>query len=195
MNKFFKGLTKFFEENIFFYHEVYLLEMDPLNHQNYENNFVEPVIFFSKNDLKYLLENGYSLGEFSILSDLTEKFFRSQLLFGIFLKKILVSISYLIIENKIFFYPPMKINFKEEGYIHYSITDPEYRGMGFYTYNLQKMSEFSADLGKKKLKMVVEKNNLSSLKSALNAGFEISGEGKYLMILRLIYWKEKYKNK
>ena len=67
--------------------------------------------------------------------------------------------------------------------------------MGFYTYNLQKMSEFSADLGKKKLKMVVEKNNLSSLKSALNAGFEISGEGKYLMILRLIYWKEKYKNK
>ena len=152
---------------------------------------MESVIIFSKDDLHSLMMNGYSLGEFLRLTDLTTKFFKSQLIFGIFINKILVSISLLIVEDRIEFHPPMKIKFDDEAYIHYSITDPEYRCKGCYSYNLEKISEFSAGIGKKKLKMAVGKDNLPSLKAAENSGFKIIGEGKYLKILKYIYWKEK----
>lgn len=192
MNNFFKKFLGFVEENIFFNHKAYLIEKEPRIQGKNEDNSIESIIFNSKANLIEHIENGYDLGEFSILTDLSEKFFRSQLLFGIFYNKILVHICYLIIEDKIEFFPPMKINFDEEAYIHFAITDPEYRGNGFYSKNLQMISDFSAKLGKKKLKMAVSKENLSSIKAAENSGFEIAGEARYMMLLKLIYWKEKY---
>jgi putative salt-induced outer membrane protein YdiY len=191
MNNFIKKFTNFIQDNILLYQKFYLLENDPSKYRSLKDKSMESLIIFSKYDLYNLIESGYSLGEFQSLTDLTPKFFRSQILFGIFVNKILVNISLLIIKDMIEFHPPLKINFDDEAYIHYSITDPEYRGKGFYSYNLEKMSEFSAGIGKKKIKMAITKDNLYSLKAANNSGFKIIGEGKYLKILKYIYWKEK----
>lgn len=192
-DNFFNRITSFFRNRtIFIYQELYLLERDASKEGKREYDAVESIILTSKKDLKDLMEKGYTIGEFCRLSDLTGKFFRSQILFGIFYKKNLVHISFLIIENKIEFHPPMKLNFDNDVYVHWSITDPECRGRGFYSYNLQKMTEFSADIGKEKLKMAVGKDNARSLKAAENAGFEIYGEGRYMKFSKLILWREKY---
>ena len=86
----------------------------------------------------------------------------------------------------------MKINFDKDVYVHWSITDPEYRGKGFYSYNLKKMVEYSADLGKEKLKMAVGKENIRSLRAAQHAGFEVYGEGRYIKFSKFESWREKY---
>ena len=190
---FFNRITNFFRNRtILIYQEIYLLERDASKEGKREYDAVESIVLTSKKDLEDLISKGYTTGEFCRLTDLTEKFFRSQILFGIFYKKKLIHISFLIIENKIEFHPPMKLNFDKDVYVHWSITDPVCRGRGFYSYNLQKMTEFSSDIGKEKLKMAVGKDNARSLKAAKHAGFEIYGEGRYIKFSKLVSWREKY---
>jgi hypothetical protein len=192
-NNIFNRITNFFRNRtIFIYQNLYLLERDASKLGEIENKGVESITLTKKKDLEDLLKKGYTTGEFCRLSDLTEKFFRSQVLFGIFYKKKLVHISFLITEKKIEFHPPMKINFDKDVYVHWSITDPEYRGKGFYSYNLKKMVEFSSDLGKEKLKMAVGKDNIRSLRAAQHAGFEVYGEGRYMKFSKFVSWREKY---
>ena len=81
-DNFFNRITNFFRNRtIFIYQELYLLERDASKEGKREYDAVESIILTSKKDLKDLMEKGYTTGEFCRLSDLTEKFFRSQILF------------------------------------------------------------------------------------------------------------------
>lgn len=190
-----KKISTFFRDSIFVHQEHFLLERNTEIESNIEKKSIELKVLYSKKDLEELVKKGYTIGNYFKSAYIYKKFAKGQILFGIFINKKLIHTSWLIHEKGIEFHPPLKIDLDNESYVHFCITDPNYRGNGLYAYTLQKISEFLALNGKKKLKISIEKDNFSSLKGAINAGFEIKGQGKYLKILNFKHWKEYYHKK
>ena len=193
-----KKITEFNNNyRIFNYSDYYLLEIDLSSYINQNislKSSSELIIIYSKGDLEELLKEGYSIGTYFNLTGINDFFDGGMILFAIFSDKILASVGWVACKNYEL-EPPIKVDYNNnEVYVQYAHTDPEYRGNGFFKYNIHKRIEFLANKGKTKAKIAVEKNNTISLRSNKKVGYKIYGEAKHLQLLKYTYYKEKYYN-
>ncbi len=88
--------------------------------------------------------------------------------------------------------PPAKVSFScSEAYRGGIWTNPKYRRMRFSQYSLLKKLEFLHERGIRTSRVVISKRNVTSQEGQMAFGPVKYGEGRYLRVLGIGFWREK----
>ncbi len=86
---------------------------------------------------------------------------------------------------------PLAIDWRNEAWLGFSRTDPDYHRRGLFLYAKSEIYAFLREQGISKGKFTVEKNNIASNSAHLKMDSKIIGDGYCLKFLWWILWKEK----
>jgi len=192
---FIKQLFKFVKNEIFLYQNYYIFQktFDELKELKIKVKDFNLRVVSTEEELHNLLKEGFNISSPFSAEDFEKKISQGQILFCVFVGKDLAHNSWVVTSNNIKIHPPLNINYQKEAFIHYCITAPEYRGIGLYPYTLSKIFEFLKRKNLSKAKLTILKDNTPSIKGATKVGCEVCGEGTFLKLFLLKFWKEQPK--
>lgn len=189
----FKALISLALRKVFKYNKYYIFRK---NLGENEGNRTPPEnmqvhVASNREDFAELLNQGYTVDSPPFSIDTIEKRLAElQVYFGIYHNKRLVHNSWIVLSDPGNTEPPVHVRYNEEGYIHYSLTIPEYQGMGLFSFALTEICSYLKEMGRLRAKIAIETGNYPSLSAARNAGFEICDKGHFLKILSIPLWYE-----
>jgi len=191
---FIKQVFKFIKNKIFLYQNYYIFQKNLEELKEFKIIKVKDFdlrIISTPGELYNTLKEGFNVNSPFSIEDFERKINQGQILFCIFMGKDLAHSSWVVIDNNVKIHPPLNIDYQKEGYIHYCITAPDYRGIGLYPYTLSKIFEFLKRKNLSKAKLAILKENTPSIRGATKVGFEVCGMGKFLKLFGRTFWKEK----
>ncbi len=128
---------------IFLYQNFFLLERSTkLSERLNTDTDIDLKVIAYPNELENLIKEGYNLEKYFNLSLLKQRLLEKQILFLVFVNKILIHQSLLVLKGSIKIHPPVKIDFANEAYVHFSKTVANYRGRGLFPYVLQEICKY-----------------------------------------------------
>ena len=150
-------------------------------------------ILYTPMEVDELIAEGFDFSSYSNIENLKEGLSKGAMLFGVFIGRELAHTSWVAMNNATAIYDPLfqKMNYRDAGYIGPCNTNQVYRGIGLYPYALTQICKLLKEKGKSKALINTAKSNSSSIRGIIKAGFEISGEARYLKLLFWEFWKER----
>ena len=137
---------------------------------------------------------GFDFSFYSNIGNFKERFNKEAILFCVFIGRDIAHASWVAMKKKSNMDPILLLSIKDwqkKASIGPSITNPKYRGLGFYPYTLCKICEYLKGENKQSVNITTSKHNTPSMKGISKAGFGISGEARYLKLLFLEFLNEK----
>lgn len=195
---FIKQAILVFKNKVFLYREFYIFSLN-LNDVAEAEQFYTPKVkdydfkvISAKKKLDELLERGFTVNFPYSTSVFNERLDSGQITFCIFIKKELAWSVWAVVNSNVEIDPPVKnIDYEEEAHLWYAFTAPQYRGLGMHTYGSFKSIKYLKEIGKSRIIFTTRKDNEPAIRTPKRFGSEIRGEGKYLRLFGLTFWKEK----
>ena len=177
----------------YYIYEKKLNEMNDFEFKPKIQNIILKIIS-TTDQIDEVSNEGFDFSFYSNIETFKERSNKEAILFCVFIGRYLAHASWVAMKKKSNMDPVLSLLIKDwqkKASIGPSITNPKYRGLGLYPYTLCKICEYLKGENKQSVNITTSKHNTPSIKGISKAGFEISGEMRYLKLLFLEFLKEK----
>lgn len=142
-----------------------------------------------------LIAEGFDINCYLDAEEIKERISRRAVLFCVFVGKEFAHVTWGALAEKAkkeIDKLPFQVDFqKGEACSGASLTKPEYRGKGIFSYTYSYIFPYLVKQGFVKDKFTISESNISSQKAHAKFSPTITGKGRYLKLLWWEFWKEK----
>lgn len=143
--------------------------------------------------LDELLREGFSIGSPFSIDDSRRMLVEHQVGFLLFIHKELACCCWAAMDEKASTARrPRNIDYTKEAYLWYSLTSPQYRGLGLITHVTFRCLQYLKEKGKSNALLLTRKDNKHMIESQKKLGSHVCGEMKYRRLLLRHFWRERW---